>query len=64
MRSGSLPAIGDYLRAGAPGSMRAAALLFGGITHRAWGDLPHSVETGEPAFRRVFGQDSFPYLAE
>ena len=55
---------GDYLRAGVPGSMRAVALLFGGITQRAWGDLLHSVETGEPAFRRVFGQDSFAYLAE
>jgi hypothetical protein len=59
-----LTPIGDHLRAGVPGSMRAAALLFGGITQRAWGDLLYSVETGEPAFRRVFGQDSFAYLAE
>ena len=55
---------GDYLRAGVPGSMRAAALLFGGMTQRAWGDLLHSVETGEPAFRQVFGLDLFAYLAE
>jgi O-methyltransferase domain/Dimerisation domain len=60
----TLTPIGDYLRAGVPGSMRAAALLFGGITQRAWGDLLYSVETGEPAFRRVFGRDSFAYLAE
>jgi len=60
----ALTPIGDCLRAGAPGSMRAAALLFGGITERAWGELLHSVETGEPAFRRVFGKDSFAYLAE
>jgi Dimerisation domain len=44
-----LTPIGDHLRAGVPGSMRAAALLFGGITQRAWGDLLYSVETGEPA---------------
>ena len=44
--------------------MRAVALLFGGITQQAWGDLLHSVETGEPAFRRVFGMDSFDYMAE
>jgi hypothetical protein len=44
--------------------MRAATLLFGGITQEAWGDLLHSVETGEPAFRRVFGMDSFAYIAE
>jgi O-methyltransferase domain/Dimerisation domain len=60
----ALTPIGNHLRAGVPGSMRSVALLFGGITQRAWGDLLYSVETGEPAFRRVFGQDSFAYLAE
>lgn len=59
-----LTPIGACLRSGVPGSMRAVALLFGGITQQAWGDLLHSVETGEPAFRRVFGMDSFHYLAE
>jgi hypothetical protein len=60
----ALTPIGDHLRAGVPGSMRAAALLFGGIAQRAWGDLLHSVKTGEPAFHRVFGQDSFAYFAQ
>jgi orsellinic acid C2-O-methyltransferase len=60
----ALTPIGDYLRAGVPGSMRAAALLFGGITQRAWGDLLYSVKTGEPAFHQVFGQDSFTYFAK
>jgi SAM-dependent methyltransferase len=60
----ALTPIGACLRAGVPGSMRAAALLFGGITQRAWGDLLHSVETGEPAFRHVFGKGSFDYMAE
>jgi precorrin-6B methylase 2 len=55
----SLTLIGTYLRSNVPGSMHAAALVFGGITQRAWG-----VETGEPAFRRVFGMDPFAYLAE
>ena len=55
---------GDLLRADVPGSMRAAALLFGGITQRAWGDLLHSVTTGEPAFRRIFGMEPFAYLSE
>ena len=59
-----LTAMGDCLRTGVPGSMRAVALLFGGITERAWGELHYSVQTGEPAFRRVFGKDSFAYLAE
>ena len=60
----SLAPIGTYLRSNVPGSMHAAALVFGGITQRAWGDLLRSVETGEPAFRRVFGMDPFAYLAE
>lgn len=60
----ALTPIGACLRSGVPGSMRAATLLFGGITQEAWGDLLHSVETGEPAFRRVFGMDSFAYIAE
>jgi O-methyltransferase domain/Dimerisation domain len=60
----ALTPIGACLRANVPGSMRAAALLFGGITQRAWSELLHSVETGEPAFRRVFGQDPFDYMAQ
>jgi hypothetical protein len=60
----ALTPIGACLRSGVPGSMRAAALLFGGITQQAWGDLLYSVETGEPAFRRVFGMEPFAYMAE
>jgi Dimerisation domain len=60
----SLTPIGAYLRSNVPGSMHAAALLFGGITQRTWGHLLHSVETGEPAFRLVFGEDPFAYFAE
>ncbi len=59
----ALTPIGACLRSGVPGSMRAAALLFGGITQQAWGDLLHSVETGEPAFRRAFGMEPFDYMA-
>jgi hypothetical protein len=40
------------------------ALLFGGITDKAWSDLLYSVETGKPAFNRVFGMDSFSYMAQ
>jgi hypothetical protein len=47
----SLTAIGACLREDVPGSMRAAALLFGGPAHSNWLDLPYSLETGEPACR-------------
>ena len=60
----ALTPMGEFLRAGVPGSMRAAVLLFGGTTQDVWGDLLHSVRTGEPAFPRRFGVDSFTYLAQ
>ena len=59
----SLTAIGACLREDVPGSMRAAALLFGGPAHRNWLDLPYSLETGEPAFRRTGAADSFVRMA-
>jgi hypothetical protein len=55
-------AIGQCLRRGVPGSMRAAAMLFGGRTQDAWAEILHSVRTGEPGFARVFGEDSFSYM--
>jgi SAM-dependent methyltransferase len=60
----SLTAIGACLREDVPGSMRAAALLFGGPAHRNWLDLPSSLESGEPAFRRRGVADSFAHMAE
>jgi hypothetical protein len=60
----ALTPIGACLRSGVPGSMRAAALLFGGMTQQAWGDLLYSVKASEPAFRRVLGKDPFAYMAE
>jgi hypothetical protein len=60
----ALTPIGTCLRSGVPGSMRAVVLLFGGITQQAWGDLMHSLRTGEPAFSHVFGMDSFAYMAQ
>ena len=59
----ALTPIGACLRSDGPGSARAAALLFGGVTQQAWGDLFHSVTTGEPAFAHRFGMDSFAYMA-
>lgn len=57
-----LAPLGAGLRSEGPDSMHAAALLFGGMTQRAWGELLHSVKTGETAFRKVFGMDPFEYL--
>lgn len=60
----SLTATGAQLRSNVPGSMRNLALMFGGErAWRSWGELLHSVRTGESATRHVFGVGSFEYLA-
>ena len=39
------------------------ALTFGSErAWRSWGELRHSIQTGAPAFRQVFGMDAFDYL--
>jgi len=49
----ALTSLGELLRAGVPGSMRSAMLLFAGIgIQDAWKELEYCVQTGEPAFRR------------
>ena len=59
----ALTPIGDCLRSDVPGSFRSAALLLTGeLEWGAWGELLHSVKTGEPAFHHFFGMDSFTYL--
>lgn len=49
------------LRSDAPGSYRAAAQLFHPI-FSAWEGLHHSIQTGEPAFNKVFGAPIFEYI--
>ncbi len=49
------------LRSGAPGSYRAAAQLFHHI-FAAWDGLHHTVQTGDPAFKKVFGAPIFDYV--
>ena len=60
-----LTPIADTLRSDVPGSLRAWAILVLGEEHyEAWGDLMHSVRTGEPAFEHVFGRGVFQYEAQ
>lgn len=59
-----LTPVGSCLQSG-PGSFRPVALLFTSPGVRAaWGDLLHSVRTGEPALNHVFGMGSFEYFAQ
>jgi hypothetical protein len=60
----ALTPIGECLRAGVPGSMRAGALLFAGRTQDSWSDLLYSVRTGEPIYPHRFGLDVWTYTAQ
>jgi hypothetical protein len=56
----ALTPLGECLRVGVPGSMRAAVMLFGGPrVQDAWKDLEYCVQTGEPAYRRRGVTDPF-----
>jgi hypothetical protein len=57
--------LGDTLRTGAPGSLRAFATVELGEEHYpAWGDLLYSVKTGEIAFDKTFGMPVWDYFAK
>jgi hypothetical protein len=52
------------LRTDSPGSLRHLALMNGTEVYRAWAEALYSVQTGKPAFERVFGLPRFAYLLE
>ncbi len=59
----ALTPLADTLRSG-PGSARGVALHVGEPwTWRKWGELHHTVMTGEPAFEKAHGMRFFDYLA-
>jgi hypothetical protein len=59
-----LTSLGTRLCTDAPGSIRSTALmLLDPPLWQAWGALLNTVQTGEPAFQHVHGQDMFEYLA-
>lgn len=61
----ALTPLGAYLQTGVPGSMHDTVLLYCDkpIWH-VWGDLLHSVETGETSFQHVFRLSLFDYDVE
>jgi hypothetical protein len=60
----ALTPLAALLRTGTPDSMRALAIMYAEEQYRAWGDILHSVQTGETAFERQFGTSYFAYLAQ
>jgi len=59
-----LTPLAEYLQSGVPGSLRAFAIMQSELQYRAYGEVLHSVKTGETAFQRVCGQELFPYLTQ
>ena len=60
----ALTPLGAQLRTDASGSLRNSALLYGGErTWKCWGDLLHSIRTGETAMYHLYGEGSFEYLS-
>jgi O-methyltransferase/methyltransferase family protein len=56
--------LSETLRSDTPGSMRALAMVELGQEHfPAWGNLMHSVKTGEIAFDNLFRQSAWEYYA-
>jgi SAM-dependent methyltransferase len=63
-RFGDTPLL-QTLRSDTPGSLRALAMTELGEEHYpAWGELLHSVRTGEIAFDHAFGMDVWKYLSQ
>ncbi|HEY6406573.1 MAG TPA: methyltransferase [Ktedonobacteraceae bacterium] len=61
----ALTPLGTYLQTGVPGSLRNTVLAYGDtVMWQVWGDLLHSVETGEPAYQHVFGLTAWEYRAQ
>jgi hypothetical protein len=60
----ALTPLAALLRTGVPGSMRALAITYNEEQYRAWGDLLHSVRTGEVAFEHRYGMPIFDYFAQ
>ncbi|HEX8177976.1 MAG TPA: methyltransferase [Pyrinomonadaceae bacterium] len=57
--------VSETLRSDAPNSLRDTAIWIGEEPHwRVYGEMLYSVRTSKPAWKRVHGQDAFPYLFE
>ncbi len=47
-----------------PGSQRAMAIMMGEEHYKSWGELLYSVQTGKPAFEKIFRKPVFEFLSE
>ncbi len=60
-----LTPLGEALKDGAPGSARSTLIAFGGPAFwRSFEEILYSLETGKPAFDKVWGMPVFDYFAQ
>lgn len=59
----SLTEVGDCLRTDSPDSARNSSIMVSEIMYQTWGELLHSIQTGESAFAKVHGAPIFEYFA-
>jgi len=60
----ALMPIGNILRSDVPGSQRAFSIMMGAEFHTTWGELLHTVQTGEQGFRKGFSMTFFEYMTK
>ncbi|HZS46469.1 MAG TPA: methyltransferase [Blastocatellia bacterium] len=60
-----LTPMAEYLRSDVPVSMRAAAIMCGEPWHwQTWGNILHTLKTGEPGIVNATGMRLFPFLEQ
>ena len=60
----SLTPLAELLQSDASESQRSFGIMMGSEFYGAWGELLHSVRTGEPGFEKRFGVPFFQYMTE
>jgi len=59
-----LTPMAECLRSDVPGSQWSMAILRGGLQYEAWGQLLHSVQTGQSAFEKIHGMPIFEWFSK
>src|SRR6187200_133345 len=60
----SMTPLAEPLQSNVAGSKRALALMSGDEQFRSWGEITYSIQTGQRAFDKVFGEPIFDYLGK
>jgi len=60
----ALTPMAECLRSDVPGSQWSMAIMRGGLQYEAWGQLLHSIQTGQPAFEKIHGMPIFEYFSK